>query len=162
MIVDGFRSGGEIATLLEETAHDIRAMEILRKEIRANVMMYMIFIFMAAAVIGPILYAVSIHLVTMVADLSAAIDVPEEFVASLPFGIINVGGMSSIPATFLQYFAVTCLMITIFFGGMIIGLIETGKEKNGFKYIPILLASAMGLFFAARFLLETFFSNYSL
>lgn len=153
MISEGIRSGGELATLLEETARDIRQMELIKKEIRTNVLMYIIFIFMASALAGPILYSVSIYLVEMMSKLGSGITIPEEYMAQAPLKITTLSTAKGITSEFLIYFALACIIVTTFFGGLIIGLIETGKELSGFRYVPVLLIIAVAIFFMTRMIM---------
>ena len=150
MISEGIRSGGELATLLEETARDIRQMELLKKEVQTNVLMYVIFIFMASALAGPILYSVSIYLVEMMSELGSDITIPEEYMARSPMKISTLSTAKGITSDFLIKFALGCIIVTTFFGGLIIGLIETGRELSGLRYVPVLMILAIVIFFITR------------
>lgn len=134
LIIEGSRAGGEIAKLLEGIAEDIKHTELVKSEIRASVMMYIIFIFIAAGVAAPMLYAVSIFLVSMITKFGV-IEVPEMASTSgIPFLKLSIGTISS---EFLTFFAFASIIITSFFGSLIIGLIERGEEKkelNIFQY----------------------------
>ena len=46
------------------------------------------------------------------------------------------------------------MIATSIMGSLIIGLISRGKEKEGFKYIPILIVVTISLFFIVRFLIR--------
>jgi flagellar protein FlaJ len=48
LITEGIKSGGELESLLSEIADDIRSIDMLKEEVRANLTMYTIFIFFAA------------------------------------------------------------------------------------------------------------------
>ena len=65
LIKQGIASGGEMAQILERTAEDSRAMQILAKEIYASLLMYVIFIVFAAAIGTPFLFAVSTKLISI-------------------------------------------------------------------------------------------------
>jgi len=163
LLVEGMRAGGEIATLLEETAKDIKSMELLRKEINTSVMMYMIFIFMAAGVAGPFLYSVSLYLTQLIGDFSRTVSMPTELLEQMPISSISfVGAVPEISPDFLMIFTVANVAITCFFGGLIVGLIETGKEKNGIKYIPVLLAISFSIFGVSRLLISRVFGSFFL
>ncbi|MEM5834337.1 MAG: type II secretion system F family protein [Candidatus Aenigmatarchaeota archaeon] len=155
LIVEGLRSGGELATLLDETANDARQTQSLRKEVRANVAMYGMFILFAVAIGAPLLYAISTHLVEMIIRVSAGIEMPETSA---------VGGLSiikfaapSIDPQFIFNFSMAAIIITTTFGGIIIGLIEAGKEKAGIKFVFALIAVGLLVFIGARLLLANLF-----
>lgn len=156
LLIEGSRAGGEIATLLEGIAEDIKHTELVRAEIRASVMMYVIFIFIAAGIAAPMLFAVSIFLVTMISQFGA-VDVPElATAAGVPTMTISLGQVSP---EFLTIFALISIAITSFFGSLIIGLIEGGEEKKGIKYIPLLLILGIVVFYFANILVKEIFGS---
>jgi flagellar protein FlaJ len=148
LIIEGIKKGGELGGLLEQTSEDIRNTKILEKEVAAQVTIYAIFIFFAAALAAPVLYAVSTYLVETMSRVSSIIGMSE---------IPSYGGLvtlkvstSKISQQFLITYSLLALCITSFFGGMLIGLIQSGTEKAGVKYIPILLTLDVVLFFLIR------------
>jgi archaellum biogenesis protein FlaJ (TadC family) len=154
LIIDGLRSGGEFASLLEEVASDIRKAEILQREVRSNVMMYVIFIFFAAGIGAPMLFGISSCLVETIVKIGEVVEIPEEAaLVGMPFVRL---GIVKLPPGMLIYFSVACLFIISLFGGLVIGLIEKGREKYGLKYIPFLLGLSLGIFFATRIIITTF------
>ncbi len=158
LIIEGSKAGGELATLLQGIAEDLKHTELVKAEIRANVMMYVIFIFIAAGVVAPMLFAISIFLVDMIGEVGV-IEVPELAGAGVPFLQLSAGQVSS---EFLTYFALASIAITSFFGSLIIGLIEKGEEKKGIKYIPILLILGIIVFNFASFLVKSIFTTISI
>jgi hypothetical protein len=148
LLVQGLRSGGEFASLLEQVALDIKDMQILRKEVRASVMMYSIFILIAAGLGAPALFAVSTYLIEQITSMSSGLDIPDIAMSNMPFSF----SFSAPPVSprFLFYFALACMLITSIFASMVMGLIQSAKARDGFKYIPILMIMSFGLFFVAR------------
>jgi len=144
LIVEGMRKGGEIATLLERTSEDIRETKILKKEISAQVGTYVIFIFIAIGFAAPVLFAFSSYLVQTMSKISAGLPSSQASNYAV-MGSIKLGAVS-IPASFLRGYSIATLVITCFFGSLLLGLLQEGKEKAGIKYIPILLALDIGLF----------------
>ena len=53
LIIEGIRGGGQLVALLEENANDIRRRQAMKKEIKANTMMYAIFIAFAGCLGAP-------------------------------------------------------------------------------------------------------------
>ena len=51
-------------------------------------------------------------------------------------------------------FAVVSLTTSAVIGSMILGLISKGKEREGLKYMPVLVAVSIGLFFITRFVIK--------
>ena len=142
VIIEGMESGGELARLLEETAQDIQKTKIIQSEVKANILMYVIFIFFASAIGAPIVYGISTNIVEILAKQSTQFDfstlpqVPGGF-QGLSLGSV---GKLSLPPGFLIFYSVLAMTVTSIFGGLIIGLIKDGKQKSGVKYMPIILA----------------------
>jgi pilus assembly protein TadC len=156
LIVRGIRSGGQLVSLFEETATDMRRKESIRKEVKANILMYGIFIGFAGAVGAPVLYALSTFLVTTIGQMGAVTQMPEQLVTNLP--MMGLGGISISP-DFLFLFSIVAILITTVFGGLIMGIIDSGKERAGIKYIPLLTVLALVIFFAARMMVASIFGT---
>lgn len=156
LINEGIRSGGQFANLLEENADDIRRVQAIKNDMRANVMMYTVFIAFAGCVGSPVLYALTGFLIGTISDLGKSISVPKTSSVSTPF--MKFGGLDLSP-DFLLIFSVMSILITAISGSIIVGLISGGKEKNGIKYIPIFLILAFGIFLAARIFIAGMFGT---
>ena len=159
LIREGLKSGGELATLLDETANDVRQLQSIRKEIKANVTMYIIFIFFAAGIGAPLLYAVSSHLVSMMTKIGAIASVGEELVptaAQIPIKF----SAPEVSMNTLFWFCISAIAITTFFGGLILGLIEAGRETAGIRFVVLLLVLGLSVFLIARHLLAGMFGGF--
>ena len=153
LITKGMKAGGQLVALFEETAADIRRIETIKKDIKANILMYGIFIGFASCIGAPVLYSLSSFLVNTISALGSSVSIPETMASQsrmLSFGV-------SISSEFLFLFSVLAIVITSVFGGIIIGLIGTGKEKTGIKYVPMLLITSLSIFFITGFMIETMF-----
>ena len=148
LIIEGIRKGGELASLLEQTAEDIRHIRVLLKEVSAYVLMYVIFIFFAAAMAAPLLYAVSTYLVDTMSRIGELLPT-EEVPVPQQIGALKIS-RAQIPSGFLMTYALVALTITSVFGSFIIGLIREGSEKAGLKFIPVLFALSMSIFFITK------------
>lgn len=155
LVIEGIRAGGQLVSLFEETANDIRRKDAIKKEVTANIMMYSIFIGFAGCVGAPALYALSSYLVVTISQLGGMTQIPEGFAAQTP--MMNFG--LEIPPDFLFFFSIMAIIMTTFFGGMIIGLIGSGKERAGIKYVPILMLVALIVFFVTRAVISTMFGS---
>jgi len=156
LIVQGIRGGGQIVSLLEENAIDIRRRQAIRKEIKANTLMYAIFIAFAGCLGAPGLYALSSYLTTMMGNLTP--DMSMSSAISTKVSFMKMGGVK-ISEEFIFQFSLVAIIITTFFGGMILGLIGSGKEKDGLKFAPVLMIIALFVFFGAKFIINTLFGS---
>ncbi|HKZ45529.1 MAG TPA: type II secretion system F family protein [archaeon] len=154
LVIEGIRKGGELASLLEQTAEDIRHTKILLKEVSAIVLMYVIFIFFAAAMAAPLLYAISTYLVETMGKIGGllpgtASELPKQM------GSIRLTRVQ-MSTEFLMSYSLMSLTITSIFGGLIIGLIKEGTEKAGIKFIPMFFIISIGLYFAVKMIVSSF------
>lgn len=154
LIKQGIASGGEMAQILERTAEDSRAMQILAKEIYASLLMYVIFIVFAAAIGTPFLFAVSTKLISIL----------EGVFSSMPTisGAAGAGFIHpvspSISSSQFFLFTLASATITSVFASLIIGAIQYGSKKQGIKYIPLLLGASIIIFLLVSTLLDAYVS----
>ncbi|MCX8178820.1 MAG: type II secretion system F family protein [Candidatus Aenigmarchaeota archaeon] len=154
LLSEGMSKGGSLQGLLDSLANDIRETRLIKKEIAAQVMVYAIFIFFAVAIGAPILMATSNHLIETMSSISANLKLENVAMPSqIPIKIQKI----SVNKNFMLSYSITSLTITSIFGGILIGLIREGNEKAGIKYIPVLLAISIGLFFLSKAILAKLF-----
>ena len=156
LMEEGLKSGGEMACLLDETASDIRKIKMMRKHIKSNVIMYSMFIMFASVMGAPLLFAVSVYFIEMISGFwtEAATEIPSQ----MSSGFMQMKG-PQIESYEMMLFSVACIILTTVFGSLIIGLIQSGKEKRGIKYIPLLAGAGLFVFFAVRFVISAMFGN---
>lgn len=155
LLKKGTIAGGQLVSLFDETAKDMRRRETIRKEVKANILMYAIFIGFAGCVGAPLLYGLSSYLVSTIGQMGDVMQVPDEYASQTL--LINFG--LDISSEFLMYFSVAAIIITTVFGGLLIGIIGAGKEKEGIKYIPILTTISLIIFYATRLAIGSIFSS---
>jgi Flp pilus assembly protein TadB len=156
LVIRGIKAGGQLVALFEETSLDIRRRDSIKKEVKANILMYAIFIGFAGCAGAPMLYALSSYLVGTIGRLGAVAHVPSEFQSRIP--MMKFGELQ-IDEGFLFLFSIAAITITTVFGGLIIGIIDSGKERAGIKYIPIMLACSLVVFFVARIVISMMFGS---
>ena len=164
LISQGISSGGQIADLLFQLSSDLENQNALQEEIRSNVSMYILLIFFAAVFGAPLLFGISSFIVQVLTTQLNS--VPDIDVTQIPtssnlgpiVGFVSGEG-SAITVDFVIFFALVALVFTTLFSSLTIGVINTGKEINGLKFIiPLLLAAAI-VFFGTRALMVMFFGN---
>lgn len=161
LIIEGIESGGELAPLLEETSDNIRTTQAMKKEIKTSVTAYSIFILFAAVLGAPMLFAISLFFVEVMTKLwgPEVLGGIETIGAGIGGGFFARAGGLPITPDELFLFALASITVTTLFGSLIIGLIQTGREKNGLKFVPLLVLGAIGVFFLARFIIGMLFGE---
>jgi flagellar protein FlaJ len=154
LIVEGMRKGGEMASLLEQTAEDIRNLKLLKREIAAQVGMYAIFIFIATGFAAPLLFSFSTYLVETMSNIGSTLKIGEAAkyaaIGSLRISLVTYS------SEFLRFYSFSLLAINSIFGSLLIGLLQEGNEKAGIKYIPILLLLNITVFMVSKFVISQF------
>jgi pilus assembly protein TadC len=166
LITHGIGSGGRLADLLLELAQDLRDQKAVHDEIRANVSIYVLLIFFSAAFGAPLLLGVSTFIVeamykqTTMLDAGGLAEISETTTqAGVPMAQGATGGLPTavIDPAFVIFFATILLIVNAIFVGLTMGVINSGREKNGAKFIPVLLIVSFIAFYATRYLLVSFF-----
>jgi len=125
MIVEGKRAGGSLADVIEAVAEDTRAVLALKRERKANVMMSIMFLVVAAIIGAP--FALG-----MIMVYSAFIGSLGKTNPILGTAKIAAGGY---------------IIIHSIIAGLLIGIIMYGSARKGIKYAIPLAVLAFGIFY---------------
>ena len=147
LIVEGVVKGGNLAPLLENLAEDIKSTIMLRKDIRAHVASYAMFIMLAIGIGSPILYSTSLFLAETLMKLTTIL--PTQTFQAGTF-TLSLGGIY-ISESFIFWYSVLLMAITAIFGSVLVGLIQNGKEITGIKYLPFLITLEFAVFYFVKF-----------
>ncbi|MTK64487.1 MAG: type II secretion system F family protein [Methanobacterium sp.] len=125
MILEGKRVGGSLSDVIETVAEDLRAVLALKRERRANVMMSVMFLIIAAIIAAP--FALGMIMIY------------SHFIQSL--GKVN-------PLAEVAYIsAAGYLIIHSIIAGLLIGIVLYGSARKGIKYCLVLVPMAFGIFY---------------
>ena len=154
LIVEGIVKGSSLSLLLEGLADDIKSSSMLKKEIKAQVTAYSMFIFLALGFGAPLLYSASLFLTETLIGLGTVL--PDEAMATGAIQLTMSG--VNLSKEFLLYYSIAMMIISSIFGGILIGLIQEGRELAGLKYIGMLLVIDMTLFYIIKFIILSSFA----
>jgi len=157
LINAGHQSGGELSDLLEQSASNLRQQKIIDERIKSSVLIYVIFIFTAIGFGAPVLFGLSSFLIDVMTDLFSKIEIPTTTGTglNLPLTFSKV----LIEPSFVMQYTITSMIVTSIMGSLVLGLIAKGKEKEGLKFIPILICITLPLFFLVKFLISNLLSG---
>lgn len=151
ILSDAIESGGNTAELLESSAEDIRSSLELRDEIKSSIRMYVMFILIASVFGAPILFSITVYMAQTTTQMWEQTQL-EGGASSFAAG--GNTGLSFQPpdvnTEFLIQFSVLALTITNFFASLIISEIQNGNLKEGAKYIPFTVSTAVVLFLGIK------------
>jgi flagellar protein FlaJ len=144
LMIEGIEAGGEIGDLLNKISSDIQEARIMRKEMTADVMTYVIFISFAAIVAAPLLMALSYNLLNIIYLILGKVSVGGGAMAGANMPI-QISKVSVQPSDF-KIFSIVTLTITAFFSSLIVAIIQKGSVTQGLKYIPAFIGVTVVLF----------------
>lgn len=140
------RSGGRITKLLEASAADIRRNNELKKELIATTRMYVMFVAFVVVIATPLLMAVSVQFLQMVLKIQT-----ESNVGSIDLQQFQMfGGQVSLSPDFMIRMAYILFTGNALLASLFMGVIGSGKGKNGLKYFPIMLIVSFIAFNVAK------------
>jgi flagellar protein FlaJ len=158
LMIQGMRSGGELPTVLQEIARDIRTEQNLVRRMESETTAQVMFILFSLVFGAPLLFAASSQFIGIFSKVFSMIDVDKLSKAAQGSGMVTLQPLAIGEETFVMY-ACVVLVVCSFFGSLIIGLMRSGKMSRGIPMIPVIMVLSVGLFLLMRFALSTFFSG---
>ncbi len=157
LMISEIESGGNVAELIDRIVDNLKETKVLKDEMSAAALAYVIFISVIVIVISPLLFALSFHLLILILNFVAKLSVATQRVAALPFlfSKININ-----PEDF-KIFSIIAIFVISFFSSLIVAIVEKGNIKGGVKYIPIYVFGSIGLYFVFMKVLGLLFGGIS-
>lgn len=166
LISKGIQSGGQIADLLIQLADDLREQKAVEDESKAETSMYILLILVSAAFGAPVLFGVSSFIVQILTkQLTSLPTIDPAAISQAPGQVQQVVGTisgerkSTITPDFVVQFSIFAMFFTAAFASAMMGVIVSGKEKNGIRFFPIIIIISLALFFLVRLALTGVFGN---
>ncbi len=158
LVKEGSQSGGEMARILEQTAIDLRNMQLMQKEIGASMVMYSIFIGFAAAVGAPFLYVVSFKLISLFEQLWS-----QKTYSGITSPLIQLKPTApGLTSAEFALFSLALVIVTGSIASVIIAVIQTGRKSSFVRYILPFLFTSVIVFYVGRFVIDRLFGSVSL
>jgi len=125
MIIEGRRVGGSLADVIETVAEDLRAILALQRERRANVMMSVMFLLIAAVIAAPFALGMAMSYSAFIESLGK----PNPLLGAASIG------------------AAGYIIIHSVIAGILMGIVLYGSAKKGVKFALVLVPVSYGLFY---------------
>ena len=144
------RSGGKLARLLENTAVDLRRTQDLKKELQSSTKTYVIFVAFVMVIATPLLMAVAIEFV----DLIASIQSQNQFGGAVEGSAVGfLGGAITIDSIFLTSIAYLLLLGNAILGSLFMGTIGQNRPLLGLRFAPIMFIVSIVMLWVGRIML---------
>ena len=125
MILEGRRTGGSLSDVIETVAEDLRAVLALKRERKANVMMSVMFLIIAAIVAAPF----ALGMIMVYSGFIESLGKPNPLLGA---ATTAAGGY---------------IIIHSIIAGLLIGIIMYGSARKGVKFAIPLAIAAYGIFY---------------
>lgn len=155
LLIEGIDAGGEVGDLLNKISINIQQIQLLRRDMSANVTTYAIFITTATVLISPFLFALSGQLLQVITKIISTIKFPATQASSFPVKFSQVG----ITTADFTIFAIFSMILSSFFSAIIVATIRKGEVKAGIKYIPLFIIISLALYFVYSTVFSSIFGQ---
>ena len=133
LIITELEAGGNIAELIDKVVDNLKKTEMLKEEMSASAVAYIIFISAIVILISPLLFSLSFYLLVIIINFLGSLVGATARVQTLPFTISEV----AINPDNFRLFSIAAISVISIFSSMIVSIVEKGTIKAGLKYIPI-------------------------
>ena len=154
LITSELESGGKITVIIDKVISDLKKTRLLKQEMAASTLTYVIFISVIILVISPVLFALSYQLLNVMIGFMgrfAGLNLSNMPITLSADNAIN-------PANF-KVFSMFAIGIISIFASMIISIINKGNIRSGLKYIPVFLTSSIIMYLIAMSVLSGMFAG---
>lgn len=156
-------TGGELTSVLDKTAEDVRNNSIVRKEISASLILYEIFVLVASVVGTPFLFAVAGKIIQVFEKIAPQVSSAGGGFTGAGGGLIGAFssvkiGTPLITSSDFFWFSVPTILITALISSFIVSVIRTGNRNQGMKYFPFILVTAYLVYWIVSAFVDTFFA----
>jgi len=156
LISSGIRAGGELASLLEQTASNLRKQKFVEERMKSSILMYVMFIYAAIGFGAPLLFGLSSFLAEVMGSTMAKMQsIPSSQASSMGLNI----GSASLETGFVVTFCIISLISMSVLGSLVIGLISRGRERDGIRYIIPMIIISLIVFFGIRYVITASFGG---
>ena len=128
MILEGRKAGGSLSDVVETVAEDLRAVLALQRERKANVMMSVMFLIIAAIIAAPF----ALGMIMTYNSFIASVGKPNPLAG---VAVIAAGGY---------------ILIHSVIASLLIGIVMYGSARKGVKYALLLAPGAYGIFYVMQ------------
>ena len=148
LIIESVHYGGGISDLLNQIGQDLRAQQLIQKEISSQLFMYTIFIVFAAVIAAPALYGLTSQMIKITTTVWANIQTSNGGLALPSQGTSFLKpNPPQITVGEYQYFAIASIIIISGFCSFILSAISSGTIVRGLKYAPLFIVISLIIFF---------------
>lgn len=154
LIISEFQGGGKIVKVIDKIIINLKKAQMLKKELQASTVTYMIFIGTLVTIICPVLFALSLQLFELITGFMGALSGSTSSLSNS----INIGSAQIKEGDF-KLFSILAITLTSIGSSALISIIERGSVKGIFRFLPIFLTISLLIYFFTASVLSGIFSG---
>jgi len=155
LMITELEGGGEVANLIDRIVDDLKEIKVLKEEISASAIAYMIFISAIVIVIAPLLFSLSFNLLIVILNFVSKLSAVTANVDALPFSVSE----TAVNPIHFRNFSIAAIVVISLFSSLIVSIVEKGNIRAGLKYIPIFVFGSLIMYFIFMKILSLVFSG---
>lgn len=155
LVISELESGGNIAELIDRVVENMKNTKMLKEDMSASAIAYIIFISVIVILISPLLFSLSYYLLITISGFIGKLSVTTQRVSNMPFTFAKV----AVDPKIFRIFSISAISVISLFASMIVSIVEKGDIKGGVKYIPLFLAGSLIFYFVFMKILSILFSG---
>ena len=156
LITSEFESGGEIVNIIDKIVDNLRKTAILKRELSASTVTYMMFIGALVLFVCPLLFALSYQLFFLINGFMSSLGGLST--ASSVSSPLKLGGAVAKAEDF-RLFSILAISLTAIGASAIISVIERGDVRGFFRYLPLFLIVSLLIYFVSSAALNGMFGG---
>ncbi|MCL4404378.1 MAG: type II secretion system F family protein [Candidatus Marsarchaeota archaeon] len=160
MMIEAQKFGGAMADLMEQLSKDMRAQQMLQKEVSGQLLMYSLFIAFAGLIAAPVLYGLTSQMIVITDTVWKGI------LASNPGGLPTTGvsflkpSPPKISPTTYHDFSLVAIAVITGFASLIMSTISSGSTTKGIRLLPLFIIVGLGIYFVVGSVIASLFSSF--
>ncbi|OYT26216.1 MAG: hypothetical protein B6U97_04255 [Candidatus Altiarchaeales archaeon ex4484_96] len=171
LMIQGMKSGGELQSVLQEIAEDIRNEIALVNRMKTETTMQVMFIAFALIFGAPLLFSASNQFVMVFSKTLEEINIPDAAATGNLIAIHEFPVSSSVECGYMELkcenkfnfktYCLFCLFISALFGSLLIGLMRTGRigSASGLYTAAVIIVVSLLVFIILNSAMGSLFSN---
>lgn len=155
LIISELESGGKIVDVIDRIIDNAKKARMLKEEMAASTLTYMIFISVLVMFVMPTLFALSYTLFNVISGFLGNLTAS---MTSSPVAAFKLGKPSIKPRDY-QIFTFLAILIISSSSAFIISIIEHGNIKRGLRHLPLFVLTSLGFYLLLLKVVTTLFGG---
>ncbi|MCK5281940.1 MAG: type II secretion system F family protein, partial [Nanoarchaeota archaeon] len=160
-LIEGIKTGADIASLLDDISMNIIMIRYTKKELASEVENYMLFITMTVLIISPFMFGLTYKMTGLIETvkntLVGTFDASDDAVSKIPGGsIVPVGESTEDFRYYFDWFVHLMLATNVIVSVLLMSMVKHGNVKQDLKKIPVFYVICISVYALSKLLFSNF------